>query len=110
MRSRAVQRFLGQQGCRAFSGLGVSGAQLTSYPVTRVTALNNGVRIATETSPSNNLTATVGVFIDAGSRWESPENNGVAHFLEHLAFKGTGRRTQLLLEKKIEDMGGHLNA
>lgn len=52
----------------------------------------------------------MGVWIDAGSRYETAENNGVAHFLEHVAFKGTRKRTQTRLETEIEDMGAHLNA
>merc|ERR1719478_311069 len=55
-------------------------------------------------------TATVGVWIDAGSRYETDANNGVAHFLEHMAFKGTAKRSQLQLETEVENMGGHLNA
>jgi len=55
-------------------------------------------------------TVTVGIWIDAGSRFETKENNGTAHFLEHMAFKGTVRRTRVALEKEIENMGGHLNA
>lgn len=55
-------------------------------------------------------TASVGVWIDAGSRYETAENNGVAHFLEHVAFKGTHKRSQTRLETEIEDMGAHLNA
>ena len=55
-------------------------------------------------------TATVGVWIDAGSRYETAKNNGAAHFLEHMAFKGTSKRTQRNLEVEIENMGGHLNA
>ena len=54
-------------------------------------------------------TATVGVWIDTGSRYETDENNGVAHFLEHMAFKGR-QRTQLQLETEVENMGAHLNA
>lgn len=50
------------------------------------------------------------MWIDAGSRYENERNNGVAHFLEHLAFKGTRNRTQQGLEVEIENMGGHLNA
>jgi processing peptidase subunit beta len=52
----------------------------------------------------------VGVWIDAGSRYETGANNGAAHFLEHMAFKGTKNRTQQQLEVEIENMGGHLNA
>ncbi|CAK9004281.1 Mitochondrial-processing peptidase subunit beta (BeMPP1) (Beta-MPP) [Durusdinium trenchii] len=55
-------------------------------------------------------TVTVGVWIDAGSRFETKENNGTAHFLEHMAFKGTKRRSRIQLEQEIENMGGHLNA
>lgn len=52
----------------------------------------------------------MGVWIDAGSRYETAANNGVAHFLEHISFKGTQKRTQKQLEVEIENMGGHLNA
>ncbi|KAF9991372.1 hypothetical protein BGZ65_000742, partial [Modicella reniformis] len=64
---------------------------------------------ATESNPSAQ-TATVGVFIDAGSRAENVKNNGAAHFLEHMAFKGTSSRTQHDVEIQIENMGAHLNA
>ena len=52
----------------------------------------------------------MGLWIDAGSRFEDEKTNGVAHFLEHMAFKGTKRRTQTQLELEIENMGAHLNA
>lgn len=54
----------------------------------QVTTLPNGMRVASETTPFAE-TATVGVWIDAGSRYETADNNGAAHFLEHMAFKGT---------------------
>ncbi|KAI1413245.1 mitochondrial-processing peptidase subunit beta [Hypoxylon sp. FL1857] len=76
---------------------------------TQTTTLKNGLTVATEYSPWAQ-TSTVGVWIDAGSRAETEETNGTAHFLEHLAFKGTQRRTQQQLELEIENMGGHLNA
>ena len=78
-------------------------------PTTDVTTLDSGLRVASETVQGSE-TATVGVWIDAGSRYETASNNGVAHFLEHLAFKGTEKRTQQQLEVEIENMGGHLNA
>ena len=53
-----------------------------------MTTLDSGLRVASETTPFAE-TATVGVWIDAGSRYETNENNGAAHFLEHMAFKGT---------------------
>lgn len=78
-------------------------------PSTDVTTMESGLRVGSETVQGSE-TATVGVWIDAGSRYETAENNGVAHFLEHLAFKGTAKRTQQQLEVEIENMGGHLNA
>ena len=81
---------------------------LSQMPETRITKLQNGFTIASESTPQQ--TATVGVWIDAGSRFEHEGNNGVAHFLEHMAFKGTKSRSQVQLETEIENMGGHLNA
>ena len=59
---------------------------LTKSPATQITTLSNGVRIVTE--PRVGETAAVGVYIKAGSRQENKSNNGVAHFLEHMYFKG----------------------
>ena len=83
-------------------------AYIVNAPVTEVTKTSNGIRVASETAHGE--TATVGVWIDAGSRYETEKNNGAAHFLEHMAFKGTKTRTQKQLEVEIENMGGHLNA
>lgn len=68
---------------------------ILNVPETRVSELENGMRVATEDSGLE--TCTVGVWIDAGSRYENPSNNGVAHFLEHMAFKGTSKRSQTQL-------------
>ncbi|KAL2158014.1 hypothetical protein VTH06DRAFT_4824 [Thermothelomyces fergusii] len=76
---------------------------------TETTTLKNGLTVATQYSPYAQ-TSTVGMWIDAGSRAETDETNGTAHFLEHLAFKGTAKRTQQQLELEIENMGAHLNA
>lgn len=81
---------------------------ILNVPETRVTELDNGMRVATEDSGLE--TCTVGVWIDAGSRYENPSTNGVAHFLEHMAFKGTAKRSQTQLELEIENMGAHVNA
>nr|1BCC_A Chain A, Ubiquinol Cytochrome C Oxidoreductase [Gallus gallus]2BCC_A Chain A, UBIQUINOL CYTOCHROME C OXIDOREDUCTASE [Gallus gallus]3BCC_A Chain A, UBIQUINOL CYTOCHROME C OXIDOREDUCTASE [Gallus gallus] len=81
---------------------------LQSVPETQVSQLDNGVRVASE--QSSQPTCTVGVWIDAGSRYESEKNNGAGYFLEHLAFKGTKNRPQNALEKEVESMGAHLNA
>eukprot|EP00894_Picocystis_sp_ML_P002332 jgi/Pico_ML_1/52849/g3495.t1 len=84
------------------------GTQLDGPP-TEVTTLANGLRVATETVPFAQ-TATVGVWIDAGSRFETAKSNGTAHFLEHMAFKGTKTRTTKGLEEEVENLGAHLNA
>ncbi|WFC94089.1 mitochondrial processing peptidase [Malassezia brasiliensis] len=74
-----------------------------------VSTLPNGLTVASETIPGAQ-TATVGVWIDSGSRSETARTNGTAHFLEHMAFKGTHKRSQQELEIEVENMGAHLNA
>lgn len=75
----------------------------------RLTTLPNGFRIITD-SISTVETASLGVWIGAGSRNETVSNNGVAHFLEHMAFKGTTTRSAYEIARAIEDVGGYLNA
>lgn len=75
----------------------------------RVTTLPNGFRIVTEAMPGF-ASAAVGVWVQAGARHERPEENGIAHFLEHMAFKGTERRSPLQIAEEIEDVGGYINA
>jgi len=71
--------------------------------------LANGVRVVTEHMPGLS-SAAVGVWVNAGGRHERPEQNGIAHFLEHMAFKGTRTRSALQIAEAIEDVGGHINA
>ncbi|WP_316013441.1 pitrilysin family protein [Roseobacter sp. HKCCA0434] len=71
--------------------------------------LPNGVRVVTENMPSMK-SATLGVWVTAGGRHERAEQNGIAHFLEHMAFKGTARRSALDIAEAIEDVGGYINA
>ena len=75
----------------------------------QTTCLENGVRIVSDRMP-NAASATVGVWIGAGARHETAQENGLAHFLEHMAFKGTSRRTSREIVEQIEDRGGDLNA
>ncbi len=75
----------------------------------RLTTLPNGFRIITEAMPGLK-SASIGIWITAGGRHERVEQNGVAHFLEHMAFKGTRRRTALQIAEEIEDVGGYINA
>ncbi|KAK9762930.1 Mitochondrial-processing peptidase subunit beta [Basidiobolus ranarum] len=81
----------------------------TSESKTRTTTLSNGLTIATETIHGSQ-TATVGVWIDAGSRDELSSNTGAAHFVEHLAFKGTHSHSGSEFEKLVGNMGGKLDA
>ena len=74
-----------------------------------LTTLSNGFRIVTEAMPGLQ-SAAVGVWVLAGARHERAEQNGIAHFLEHMAFKGTARRTALEIAEAIEDVGGYMNA
>ena len=71
--------------------------------------LPNGFRVVTERMPSLQ-SAAIGVWVLTGARNERPEQNGVAHFLEHMAFKGTARRSALEIAEAIEDVGGYINA
>jgi len=82
---------------------------LLNIPPTKASALKNGMIVATE-EHAHALNATVGVWVNTGSGFENDRNNGVAHFLEHLAFKGTTSRTRNQLELEVENMGAHLNA
>ncbi|KAH9467298.1 hypothetical protein MJO28_000129 [Puccinia striiformis f. sp. tritici] len=82
-------------------------APSSTFPQTRISTLPNGLTVATEPHP-HSQTATVGIWIDSGSR--ADKHGGTAHFLEHLAFKGTQKRTQHSLELEIENLGAHLNA
>lgn len=74
------------------------------------TILQNGLRILTIPMPSFE-SATVLVLVGAGSRYETKQNNGVSHFLEHMAFKGTEKRpTTLSIANLVDGMGGEFNA
>jgi predicted Zn-dependent peptidase len=75
----------------------------------RLTTLPNGFRIVTEAMPGLQ-SASVGIWITAGGRHELAEENGIAHFLEHMAFKGTEKRSSLQIAEEIEDVGGFINA
>lgn len=75
----------------------------------QVTTLKNGLRVVTDTIPHVE-TASLGIWVKAGTRNETQDINGVAHFLEHMAFKGTERHTAKDIAEKIEAVGGYLNA
>jgi predicted Zn-dependent peptidase len=75
----------------------------------RVTRLPNGLTVATDVMPGLE-TAAIGVWVGVGTRHEPAAVNGVAHLLEHMAFKGTQKRSARDISVEIESVGGHLNA
>src|ERR1700719_5045489 len=76
---------------------------------TQLSTLANGLRVATDLLDTVD-SVSLGIWVDVGTRHEPAEINGVAHFLEHMAFKGTERRSARDIAEEIEAVGGHLNA
>src|ERR1700733_7088638 len=74
-----------------------------------VTTLKSGISVVTDAMPHLE-TASLGVWIASGSRDERRDEHGISHFLEHMAFKGTRRRTARQIAEEIEAVGGDLNA
>jgi predicted Zn-dependent peptidase len=70
--------------------------------------LNNGIRLVHHTIPG--IVAHCGLIINAGSRDESESEHGIAHFIEHMLFKGTAKRKAYHILSRLEDVGGELNA
>src|SRR5215469_3706719 len=74
-----------------------------------VSRLSSGLRIVTDAMP-HLQTASLGVWVGAGSRNERTDEHGISHLLEHMAFKGTARRSARQIAEEIEAVGGDLNA
>lgn len=74
-----------------------------------VTTLANGLRVVSQAMPQLE-TVSLGVWVAAGARNETEAEHGLSHFLEHMAFKGTARRTARAIAEEIEAVGGELNA
>jgi predicted Zn-dependent peptidase len=74
-----------------------------------VTRLKSGLTVVTD-AMSHLKTASLGVWVGSGSRDERPDEHGISHLLEHMAFKGTSRRTARQIAEEIEAVGGDLNA
>lgn len=75
----------------------------------RRSVLPGGLRVVTETLPTVR-SATFGIWVGVGSRDETPALNGATHYLEHLLFKGTARRSALEISSAIDAVGGEMNA
>src|SRR4051795_8709313 len=88
----------------------MEGATRSLMPVFERQTLDNGLRLLTASMPQVAST-TCFVFYAAGSRYETPDTNGIAHFSEHMFFKGTERRpTARDISMEIDAIGGEFNA
>ncbi len=81
----------------------------TDGSLVRRSVLSSGVRVITEKVPGV-YSASIGIWVDAGSRDEKGSHTGAAHYLEHLLFKGTSKRSALEISAAIESVGGDINA
>jgi predicted Zn-dependent peptidase len=81
----------------------------TARPRVARSRLDNGIRVITETMPGVS-SVTVGIWVENGSRYERPEQAGISHYVEHLLFKGTARRTAAQIAEEFDAIGGVLNA
>ena len=75
----------------------------------RTTTLSNGLRVITEAMP-HVRSVSLGIWIDSGSRREEGAENGISHFIEHMVFKGTERRSAEEIARGMDALGGHLDA
>lgn len=78
-------------------------------PIYRKTVFPSGIRVVTEEIPHVRSIA-IGIWVDVGSRDETEQGNGISHFIEHMVFKGTKRRSLREISRSIESVGGYLNA
>src|SRR5579863_3692799 len=78
-------------------------------PMYQVTRLKNGLTVATAEMP-HMTSVSLGLWVGVGGRYEAAEVNGVCHFIEHLLFKGTKRRSARRISQDVEGIGGYLNA
>jgi predicted Zn-dependent peptidase len=75
----------------------------------RTTTLDNGLRVLSDPMATVE-SVSLGIWVGVGTRHEKKEMNGVSHLLEHMAFKGTHRRSAIAIAEEIEAVGGHINA
>ncbi|MBX3022382.1 MAG: insulinase family protein [Bdellovibrionales bacterium] len=78
-------------------------------PIFQKTVLKNGVRVVTENHPFTRA-VSAGIFVETGTRDEAPKKAGLTHFVEHMVFKGTRKRSSFDLAKVLDAVGGDLNA
>lgn len=79
------------------------------HDTVRMTTLSNGLRVASDTM-AHVKSVSLGIWVNAGARYEKIDHNGVAHLLEHMLFKGTPSRSAREIAETIENVGGQMNA
>jgi predicted Zn-dependent peptidase len=89
--------------------LPVESVSSTAVREIEMTTLSNGVRVITEAMP-HVRSVSVGVWIEHGSRRETAEQNGITHFIEHMLFKGTTKRSAEQIARSVDSIGGNLDA
>ena len=92
-----------------FDILGLSLKFLRGSMLKKKYTLPNGVRVIEEKIPYVRSVA-IGIWVKTGSRFESPDTNGMAHFIEHMVFKGTKNRSARDIAETFDAIGGHVNA
>ncbi|KAI0778798.1 LuxS/MPP-like metallohydrolase [Trametes elegans] len=85
---------------------GTKAAKPSADPPVEITTLRNGLRVATESTPGH--FSSLGLYVDAGSRYETPSTSGVSHFLDKMAFKTTKKRTEEQVATDIDALGGQI--
>ena len=75
----------------------------------KISTLSNGLRIITSNRPQSE-SVTLGIWVKTGAAYEREEINGISHFLEHMVFKGTPKRSSLEISEEFENVGGQSNA
>ncbi len=81
----------------------------TAVEIRNITRLDNGLTVATAEMP-HMTSVSVGLWVGIGARYEPGDLNGVCHFIEHMVFKGTGKRSAEEISNAVEGRGGYLNA
>ncbi|NOY53849.1 MAG: insulinase family protein [Deltaproteobacteria bacterium] len=81
----------------------------TQQGLFRKTVLPNGLTVLTEKMP-HVRSVCIGIWVPTGSRFETKEKNGISHFLEHMFFKGTEKRSALDIAMEVDSLGGEMNA
>src|ERR1700730_13763598 len=87
----------------------MASSTLSKVREVEVTTLSNGIRVVTEQMP-HVRSVSLGIWIGTGSRRETPEENGISHFIEHMVFKGTKNRSAEDIARSVDSIGGGLDA